>query len=69
MALTRDEVAMLRLVRRSLNKSDSEWADVHDNLWAFAQEIKRYLPELVELHPDKQAIRLTKEGETVLKYI
>lgn len=69
MALTYGQSEMLRLVKRSLDKADGEWADVSDQLWPFAQEIKRHLPELVELHPDKQAIRLTHEGVTVLKYI
>lgn len=69
MALARSEIEMLRLVERSLKSANAEWADVHDNLWPFAQEIAKTMPELVELHPGRQAIRLTQDGITVLKYI
>ena len=69
MALTQPETEMLRLVGRSVARSGEEWARVSDTLWPFAQEIAKALPDLVELHPDRQAIRLTQDGTTVLKYL
>ena len=56
----------LKLIDRSMK--GRPWATVSSTLWNMSQDYARQMPELVELHPSEQKIRLTDDGEVLVNW-
>ena len=64
--LTDNQKHLLKLIQRS-NKTDG-WSHVAETLRPFITALCAEIPELVIYDPEHK-VRLTQEGETVLKWL
>lgn len=63
--MTQEQKALLRLILRSPDNGDG-WRKVSAMLWPHVVEYRH--PVLTEIDEENRFIRLTPEGETVLRY-
>ena len=63
--LTENQIIMLKLIQRSADIGDG-WRQVSSALWHHVAD--QTLSELTELDEPNHRVRLTAEGETVMRY-
>ena len=63
--LTENQISMLKLIQRSEDIGDG-WRQVSQTLWRHVEEQSH--PALTELDHATRRVRLTAEGQTVMRY-
>lgn len=62
--LNSGDMHLMRLLLR--DRKPDGWTTVSSTVWPVIEKLPA---ELVELHPDKNAAKLTSEGETVIAWL
>lgn len=68
MTLSENQTIFLKLVLRSSDAGDG-WRNVSRVVWNVIKEQAESLPDLIEIDKDTFRLRLTKEGQIVVRYL
>lgn len=68
MTLSENQAIFLKLVLRSPDVGEG-WRNVSRAVWKIIEEQAESLPELIEIDKDTFRLRLTKEGQIVVRYL